>query len=95
MVAGAVLGVRPSDLDGAVVALDDLWGREAALIAERLSEAASWEDRFAWTDAMLARRCAAGHPSFKAVPPARRLVRPAPRMVRLRSGTSPPDPLSR
>lgn len=62
VVAGAVLGVQPSDLDGSVVALDDLWGREAARIAERLSEAASWEERFAWTDAMLARRRAAGPP---------------------------------
>jgi AraC-like DNA-binding protein len=60
VVAGAVLGVRPSELDGAVVPLDDLWGREAARIAERLSEATSWEERFAWVDAMLARRNTAG-----------------------------------
>lgn len=58
VVAGAVLGVQPSDLAGSVVALDDLWGREATRIAERLDEAASWEDRFAWADAMVTRRCA-------------------------------------
>jgi AraC-like DNA-binding protein len=56
VVAGAVLGVRPSELDGGVVPLDDLWGHEAGLIAERMSEAGSWEERFAWVDAMLARR---------------------------------------
>ncbi|MEV0151322.1 MULTISPECIES: helix-turn-helix domain-containing protein [unclassified Nonomuraea] len=57
VVARAVLGVQPVDLDGAVVALDDLWGREASRISERLGEVSSWEDRFALTDALLARRC--------------------------------------
>lgn len=56
LVARAVLGVSPADLDGAVVALDDLWGREASRIRERLSEAPSWEGRFALADALLARR---------------------------------------
>ncbi|MEV5746909.1 helix-turn-helix domain-containing protein [Actinoallomurus sp. NPDC052308] len=56
MVVRAVLGVSPADLEGTVVALDDLWGREASRIRERLSEASSWEDRFALTDALLARR---------------------------------------
>src|SRR5256885_2090480 len=60
VVAGAVLGVRPADLDGGVVALDALWGREAARIGERLSEAGSWAERFAVADAVLARRIEAG-----------------------------------
>ncbi|MEQ4302087.1 helix-turn-helix domain-containing protein [Plantactinospora sp. B6F1] len=58
VVARAVLGVSPADLDGAVLPLDDLWGREASRIRERLSEISSWEDRFALTDALLARRAA-------------------------------------
>ncbi len=62
VIARAVLGVSPADLDGAVVALDDLWGREASRIRERLGEASSWQDRFALTDALLARRYEAGPP---------------------------------
>ncbi|MGW0195641.1 helix-turn-helix domain-containing protein [Nonomuraea sp. NPDC003201] len=61
-IARAVLDVSPADLDGAVVALDDLWGREASRIRERLSEVSSWQDRFALTDALLARRHEAGPP---------------------------------
>jgi len=60
VVARAVLGVSPADLDGAVVALDDLWGREASRIREQLSDISSWEDRFALTDALLIRRREAG-----------------------------------
>lgn len=56
VVAGAVLGVRQAELAGAAVPLDDLWGREAARLRERLSEMTSWHDRFAFTDALLARR---------------------------------------
>ncbi|MEU7988647.1 hypothetical protein AB0B56_27640 [Streptosporangium canum] len=41
-VARAVLGVSPAELDGAVVALDDLWGREASRIREQLGDASSW-----------------------------------------------------
>ena len=59
VVAHAVLGGAVADLNGAVVSLDDLWGREAAQISERLGDLSSWEDRFALTDAWLARRCAA------------------------------------
>ncbi|WP_370147134.1 helix-turn-helix domain-containing protein [Streptacidiphilus sp. EB129] len=60
VVARAALGVSPADLDGAVVALDDLWGREASRIREQLDDVSSWEQRFALTDALLARRHAAG-----------------------------------
>ncbi|MEU2747410.1 helix-turn-helix domain-containing protein [Streptomyces collinus] len=56
VIARAVLGTSPSDLDGAVVSLGDLWGREASRIREQLGEISSWQDRFALTDVLLARR---------------------------------------
>ncbi|MEV0385835.1 helix-turn-helix domain-containing protein [Nonomuraea sp. NPDC050643] len=62
VIARAVLGASPAELDGTVVALDDLWGREVSRIRERLAEVASWQDRFALVDALLARRCEAGPP---------------------------------
>ncbi|MEU6590499.1 helix-turn-helix domain-containing protein [Streptomyces sp. NPDC046881] len=62
VIARAVLGASPADLDGAVVSLGDLWGREASRIRERLGEVSSWQDRFALTDALLARRHEAGPP---------------------------------
>ncbi|MEU7936710.1 helix-turn-helix domain-containing protein [Microbispora bryophytorum] len=62
VVARAVLGISPADIDGAVVALDDLWGREASQVRERLAGVSSWEDRFALTGALLARRHEAGPP---------------------------------
>ncbi|PZG32462.1 AraC family transcriptional regulator [Spongiactinospora gelatinilytica] len=61
-IARAVLGVSPAELDGAVVSLDDLWGREVSEIRERLSDISSWDDRFALLDALLARRYEAGPP---------------------------------
>ncbi|MGY4965021.1 helix-turn-helix domain-containing protein [Streptomyces sp. 900105245] len=62
LVAGAMLGTSPAELDGVVVSLDDLWGRAASRIRERLGEVSAWQDRFALTDALLARRQAAGPP---------------------------------
>ncbi len=62
LVARAVLGASPAELDGAVVSLDDLWGREASRIRERLGDASSWQERFALTDALLARRYSAAPP---------------------------------
>ncbi|MEU7017668.1 helix-turn-helix domain-containing protein [Streptomyces sp. NPDC046385] len=62
VIARAVLGASLSDLDDAVVPLDELWGREASRIRERLGDIASWQDRFAWTEALLARRYEAGPP---------------------------------
>lgn len=59
LVVRAVLGVPPADLDG-FVALDDLWGRAAARIREQLSEASSWAERFALTEALLRRGRGAG-----------------------------------
>jgi AraC-like DNA-binding protein len=62
VIARTVLGVSPADLNGTVVALDDLWGREASRIAEQLADASSWEERFALADALLARRRETGSP---------------------------------
>ncbi|MEV6837214.1 helix-turn-helix domain-containing protein [Streptomyces sp. NPDC051133] len=62
VIARAVLGVSPADLDGAAVSLGDLWGREASRIRGRLGEVPSWQGRFALTDALLARRHEAGPP---------------------------------
>ncbi|MFF4606650.1 helix-turn-helix domain-containing protein [Streptomyces sp. NPDC001339] len=63
--AHAVLGASPEP-GGAVVALDDLWGRDALRIQEQLRAAASWEDRFTIAEAALARR---GHEAGRAVDP--------------------------
>lgn len=57
--AHAVLGAAAADLHEAVLTLDDLCGREAAQIIGQLGGLPSWADRFALTDAWLARRCAA------------------------------------
>jgi AraC-like DNA-binding protein len=51
-----MLGASPADLNGTVIPLDDLWGREASRISEQLGEATSWENRFAMLDALLAGR---------------------------------------
>lgn len=59
LTAHAVLGPAVADLNGAVVTLDELCGREAAQISEQLGDLSGWEDRFALTDAWLARRWAA------------------------------------
>ncbi|SBT43549.1 Helix-turn-helix domain-containing protein [Micromonospora auratinigra] len=55
----AVLGVSPADLDGAVAPLDDLWGPPLARLREQLAAASTWAERFALTDAVLA-RCSRG-----------------------------------
>jgi AraC-like DNA-binding protein len=62
VVARAILGVGPAELDGCVVPLDDLWGGQASRVSERLGETSSWQDRFALIEALLARRRAAGSP---------------------------------
>ncbi|KUF18637.1 helix-turn-helix domain-containing protein [Streptomyces silvensis] len=67
VVAGATLGVCPADLAGSMVSLDDLWGREAARIREQLGAIPTWEGRFAFTDALLARRRATWSPVDPAV----------------------------
>src|SRR5262245_4855391 len=59
VVAHAVLGAS-AELGGMVVALEDVWGRDAVRIQEQLRAAGSWEDRFAIVEAALARRLAVG-----------------------------------
>jgi AraC-like DNA-binding protein len=59
LVAHAALGAS-SELGGRVIALDELWGRDAARTQEQLRAARSWDDRFAIADAVLARRYGAG-----------------------------------
>lgn len=56
VVAYAVLSTSPADLEHVVVTLEDLWSRDAARIREQLSDARSWQDRFAMTEALFARR---------------------------------------
>jgi AraC-like DNA-binding protein len=60
LVAHATLGVPAADLSHSVVTLEDVWGRDATRIRDRLHDARSWEDRFAIADAMLLRRYEAG-----------------------------------
>lgn len=55
VVAHAVLGAS-AELGGRVVALDDLWGRDAVRTQEQLRAAGSWDERFAIAEALLARR---------------------------------------
>jgi len=59
VVAHAVLGAAVTELDNAVVTLDELWGRDTTRISEQLGDLSSWEDRFAYTDSWIAHRCAA------------------------------------
>ena len=59
VVAHEVLGASP-ELGGTVVALEDLWGRDATRTQEQLRAAGSWDDRFAIAEAALARRHQAG-----------------------------------
>lgn len=59
VLAHAVL--RPcAELDGAVIALADIWGPDAEQVQDRLRAAASWEERFALAEATLAERAQAG-----------------------------------
>ena len=67
LVAHAVLGAS-SELGGTVVALEDLWGRDAARTQERLRAAGSWDERFAITEATLVRRHQAGRGSTGKLP---------------------------
>ncbi|ONM46678.1 helix-turn-helix domain-containing protein [Nocardia donostiensis] len=55
VVAHAVLG-DPSELGGAVVTLEELWGRDAVRTQEQLHAARSWDERFAIAETALTRR---------------------------------------
>jgi AraC-like DNA-binding protein len=59
VVAFAALGAAP-EVSGTVIALDDLWGHQAARFQEQLRAATSWDARFAIAEAALARRTEAG-----------------------------------
>ncbi|MFC4373071.1 helix-turn-helix domain-containing protein [Nocardia halotolerans] len=48
-----LLDAAPTDLDGTLIGLDDIWGSAAPLLRERLSESATWADRFAVTTKFL------------------------------------------
>jgi AraC-like DNA-binding protein len=54
--ARRLLGVPMHELMNRVVPLDDLLGRDAGALRERLGEARSWGERFAIVDDVLARR---------------------------------------
>ncbi|MBO3747220.1 AraC family transcriptional regulator [Streptosporangiaceae bacterium NEAU-GS5] len=54
-VAAAVLGPS-AELSGSVVALQDLWGRDAGRAEDRLRAATSWDERFAIAAEILGRR---------------------------------------
>lgn len=67
VVARAILGASPAELTGSLVSLDEVWGREAARVREQLGGLTSWEARFAFTEALLARRVEARSPVDPAV----------------------------
>ncbi|MET9018993.1 helix-turn-helix domain-containing protein [Actinopolymorpha sp. NPDC004070] len=69
LIARAVLGVSPADLEGTVVALEDVWGQEVERIRERLSQVSSWEARFAVADALLTHRLRAGSAAGSSMDP--------------------------
>ena len=54
--ARALLGVPLGELANTVVTLEDLLGRAAGELVERLNEASDWEARFALLDGVLASR---------------------------------------
>jgi AraC-like DNA-binding protein len=59
VLAHAVLGAF-AEMEGTMVALEDLWGRDAARVQDQLRTVGSWDDRFAIAEAALARRYEAG-----------------------------------
>ncbi|WP_328405825.1 AraC family transcriptional regulator [Nocardia sp. NBC_00403] len=56
VVAPAILGLPLAELTGNIVALDDLWGRDATRLSERMHETCSWHERFALIETMLSAR---------------------------------------
>ncbi|MBX6355272.1 MAG: helix-turn-helix domain-containing protein [Micromonosporaceae bacterium] len=61
VVAAAVFGA-PAELTGALVSLEDVWGRDARRAVDRLRAAASWEERFRISSQILGRRLASRAP---------------------------------
>jgi AraC-like DNA-binding protein len=60
-VAAAVLGAS-TELSGTVAALEDVWGRDAGRVEDRLRAAASWDERFTIAVDILGRRLGARPP---------------------------------
>lgn len=56
VVAPAILGCPLAELSGRIVGLEDLWGRDATCLRERLHETQSWHERFVLVDATLSAR---------------------------------------
>jgi AraC-like DNA-binding protein len=67
LAARALLGAPPGELANASVELDALLGRRADELAERLDGAATWFERFALLDALLAHRLVDAPPRAPAV----------------------------
>jgi AraC-like DNA-binding protein len=86
--ASALLGTPMCELTNRVVALDDVLGHDAELLAERLHDAASWPRRFEILDALVTRRLARS-----STPPA--AVRHAWRRLTETAGQIPVGELSR
>ncbi|OZM79887.1 AraC family transcriptional regulator [Pseudonocardia sp. MH-G8] len=57
LVAAAVLGVSPVELDESPIALDEVWGADAQRLRSRLVETRGWERRFALVHESLMQRC--------------------------------------
>ncbi|MEC3956584.1 AraC family transcriptional regulator [Nocardia sp. CDC153] len=62
LVAPAILGFPPAELGENIVALEQVWGRAAARLRERLHDAPDWPQRFALVQALLAERSANAFP---------------------------------
>ncbi|MFQ6395427.1 helix-turn-helix domain-containing protein [Nocardia sp. KC 131] len=56
VVAHAILGCPLAELSGKFVGLDDLWGRDATRLRERLRETQSWQERFVLVGTALSAR---------------------------------------
>ncbi|WP_183660019.1 helix-turn-helix domain-containing protein [Nonomuraea dietziae] len=61
VVAAALFGAS-AELSGTVVALEDVWGRDAGRAEDRLRAAASWDERFTIAVNILGRRLGAHSP---------------------------------
>ncbi|MFC7715046.1 helix-turn-helix domain-containing protein [Nonomuraea recticatena] len=61
-VAAAALFGASAELSGTVVALEDVWGRDAGRAEDRLRAAASWDERFTIAVDILGRRLGAHSP---------------------------------
>lgn len=60
VVAHSVLAAPAGDLGRAVITLEDVWGRDAGRVRDRLGDAQTWDERFAIADAALLRRYETG-----------------------------------